>query len=80
MLASEVVSIEERGDLGRHGTWTTLADLAAQPHRTEHIDHGRGVHSLRRVPRFAIGHRSFVVQTGKATCSGMHRATWTTRS
>jgi hypothetical protein len=65
VFTSEVVSIEERGDLPPHGTWTTLAELAAQPHRTEHVDHGRGVHSLRRVPRFAIGHRSFVVQTGQ---------------
>jgi len=51
------VSIEERGDLPPHGTWTTLAELASQSHRTEHVDHGRGVHSLRRTPRFAIGHR-----------------------
>jgi hypothetical protein len=64
VFTSEVVSMEERGDLGPHGTWTTLAELAAQPHQTEHVDHGRGVHSLRRVPRFAIGHRTFVVQTG----------------
>ncbi|GAS90945.1 predicted protein [Mycolicibacterium brisbanense] len=63
MLTSEVVSIEERGDLPPHGTWTTLEALAAQPHHTEYADHGRGVHSLRRVPRFAIGHRSFLVQT-----------------
>src|SRR6185437_3734177 len=63
VFTSEVVSMEERGDLGPHGTWTTLAELAAQPHQTEHVDHGRGVHSLRRVPRFAIGHRTFVVQT-----------------
>ncbi len=63
MFTSEVVSVEECGDLGPHGSWTTLAELAAQPHRTEHVDHGRGVHSLRRMPRFAIGHRSFVVQT-----------------
>ncbi|WP_063979670.1 MBL fold metallo-hydrolase [Mycolicibacterium brisbanense] len=63
VLTSEVVSIEERGDLPPHGTWTTLEALAAQPHHTEYADHGRGVHSLRRVPRFAIGHRSFLVQT-----------------
>lgn len=63
MFTSEMVSIEERGDLPPHGTWTTLAELAAQPHHTEHVDHGRGIHSLRRSPRFAIGHRSFVVQT-----------------
>ncbi|KHO20110.1 hydrolase [Mycolicibacterium setense] len=63
VLTSEDVSIEERGDLPPHGTWTTLDDLAAQAHHTEHLDHGRGVHSLRRVPRFAIGHRSFLVQT-----------------
>ncbi len=63
VLTSEVVSIEERGDLPPHGTWTTMEQLAAQPHHTEHVDHGRGVHSLRRAPRFAIGHRSFVVQT-----------------
>ena len=62
VLTSEVVSIEERGDLPPHGTWTTLEELAAQPHHTEHVDHGRGVHSLRRAPKFAIGHRSFVVQ------------------
>jgi hypothetical protein len=65
VFASEVVAIEERGDLPPHGTWTTLAELAAQPHQTEHVDHRRGVHSLRREPRFAIGHRSFVVQTGR---------------
>ena len=64
VFTSELVSMEERGDLGPHGTWTTLAELAAQLHQTEHVDHGRGVHSLRRVPRFAIGHRTFVVQTG----------------
>src|SRR5215475_3631391 len=63
VFTSEEVSIEERGDLPPHGTWTTLAELISQPHTTEHADHGRGVHSLRRVPRFAIGHRSFVVQT-----------------
>ncbi|OBG45981.1 hydrolase [Mycolicibacterium fortuitum] len=63
VLTSEIVSIEERGDLPPHGTWTTLDDLAAQPHHTEHVDHGRGVHSLRRAPKFAIGHRSFLVQT-----------------
>jgi len=57
VFTSEVVSIEERGDLPPHGTWTTLAELASQSHRTEHVDHGRGVHSLRRTPRFAIGHR-----------------------
>jgi glyoxylase-like metal-dependent hydrolase (beta-lactamase superfamily II) len=65
VFTSEVVSIEERGDLPPHGAWTTLAELAALPHQTEHVDHGRGVHSLRRQPRFAIGHRSFVVQTGQ---------------
>jgi hypothetical protein len=64
VFTSEVVSIEERGDLPPHGTWTTLAELAVLPHRTDHVDHGRGVHSLRREPRFAIGHRSFLVQTG----------------
>lgn len=64
MFTSEVVSMEERGDLPPHGTWTTLDQLAAQPHHTEHVDHGRGIHSLRRTPRFAIGHRSFGVQTG----------------
>ncbi|MBU8817988.1 hydrolase [Mycolicibacterium goodii] len=63
VLTSEVVSIEERGDLPPHGSWTTLEQLAAQPHHTEYVSHGRGVHSLRRAPRFAIGHRSFVVQT-----------------
>lgn len=65
VLTSEVVAIEERGDLPPHGTWTTLEELAAQPHHTEHVDHGRGVHSLRRAPRFAIGHRSFLVQTAR---------------
>ncbi|MFD4402563.1 hydrolase [Nocardia sp. NPDC058499] len=58
------IGIEERGDLGTHGQgWTTHSELAAQPHETQHRDHGRGVHSLHRVPRFAIGHRSFLVQT-----------------
>lgn len=65
VLTSEIVSIEERGDLPPHGTWTTLEALAAQPHHTEHVDHGRGVHSLRRAPRFAIGHRSFLAQTAQ---------------
>ncbi|MGV0743246.1 hydrolase [Mycolicibacterium sp. XJ870] len=63
VLTSEEVAISERGDLPPHGTWTTLEALATQPHHTEHVDHGRGVHSLRRAPRFAIGHRSFLVQT-----------------
>ncbi|QZH66607.1 hydrolase [Mycolicibacterium farcinogenes] len=63
VLTSDVVSIEERGDLPPHGTWTTLDELAAQPHHTEHVDHGRGVHSLRRTPKFAIGHRTFLAQT-----------------
>lgn len=57
--------MEERGDLPPHGTWTTLEELAAQPHHTEYVDHGRGVHSLRRAPRFAIGHRSFLVRTAE---------------
>lgn len=65
MLTSPVVAIEERGDLPPHGTWTTPDELAAQRHHTEYVDHGRGVHSLRRVPRFAIGHRSFLVQTAR---------------
>lgn len=64
VLTSAVVSMEERGDLPPHGQWTTLDELAALAHSTEHIDHGLGVHSLRRTPRFAIGHRSFLVQTG----------------
>lgn len=64
VFASEVVPVEERGHLPPHGTWTTLEELATAPHQTEHVDHGRGIHSLRRVPRFAIGHRSFLVQTG----------------
>ncbi|WP_028927030.1 hypothetical protein [Pseudonocardia acaciae] len=64
VLTSEEVAIEERGDLPPHGKWTTLERLAAQPHVTEHVDHGRGVHSLRRAPKFAIGHRSYLVQTG----------------
>jgi hypothetical protein len=63
VFTSDVVTIEERGDLPPHGRWTTHEELAALPHETEHVDHGRGVHSLRRVPRFAIGHRSFLVQT-----------------
>ncbi|MFE0023160.1 hydrolase [Amycolatopsis sp. NPDC059021] len=58
------VSIEERGDLGPHGQrWVTHEELAAQPHETVHRDHGRGVHSFRREPRFAIGHWSFLVRT-----------------
>jgi hypothetical protein len=28
VFTSEVVSIEERGDVPPHGTWTTLAELA----------------------------------------------------
>ncbi|WP_280465299.1 hydrolase [Nocardia brasiliensis] len=63
VFASDVVSIEERGDLGPHGHWTTHAELARQPHEVEQRDHGRGLHSLRRTPRFAIGHWSFVAQT-----------------
>ncbi|SHF84717.1 MBL fold metallo-hydrolase [Streptoalloteichus hindustanus] len=58
------VSVEERGDLGPHGTgWTTHEELAAQPHEVLHRDHGRDVHSLRREPRFAIGHWSFIART-----------------
>ncbi|RDI65611.1 hydrolase [Nocardia pseudobrasiliensis] len=63
VLASDAVGDEERGDLGPHGRWTTHDELARTPHRTDHRDHGRGVHSLRREPRFAIGHWSFVVRT-----------------
>ncbi|MCM6778366.1 hydrolase [Nocardia sp. CDC159] len=63
VLASAAVGDEERGDLGPHGRWTTHAELARQPHRIVHRDHGRGVHSLRREPRLAIGHWSFLVQT-----------------
>ena len=58
------VGIEQRGDIGeRHGGWTTNEELASQPHEILHRDHGRGVHSLRREPRFAIGHWSFLAQT-----------------
>jgi hypothetical protein len=57
------VTDEERGDLGRHGSWTTHEELAGRPHEIQHRDHGRGVHSLRREPRLAIGHWSFLVQT-----------------
>ncbi|MFC9434905.1 hypothetical protein [Nocardia sp. NPDC057030] len=39
------------------------AEPARQAHTTEHRDHGRGVHSLRREPRFAIGHWSFLART-----------------
>jgi len=63
VFTAEVVPIEECGHLPPHGTWTTLERLAAQPHQAEYVDHGRGVHSLRRAPRFAIGHRSYLVQT-----------------
>lgn len=64
MLDRGEVSVEERGDLGSHGQrWTTHDDLARQPHQTVHRDHGRGVHSLRREPRFAIGHWSFLART-----------------
>jgi hypothetical protein len=58
------VGIEERGDIGPHTRrWTTHEELAAQPHETVHRDHGRGVHSLRREPRFGIGQWSFLAQT-----------------
>lgn len=57
------VGIEQRGDMGARGQWTTHEELASQPHETLHRDHGRGVHSLRREPRFAIGHWSFLAQT-----------------
>lgn len=58
------VSDEERGDLGPHTRqWLTLDELAAQPHSTEHRDHGRGVHSFRRLPRLGIGQWSFLVCT-----------------
>jgi hypothetical protein len=57
------VGIEERGDGGPHGRWVTHEQLAAQPHNLQYRGHGRGVHSLRRQPRFAIGHWSFVAQT-----------------
>lgn len=63
VLASDAVTDEERGDLGPHGQWTTHAETARQPHRTVLREHGRGVHSLRREPRFAIGHWSFLVST-----------------
>lgn len=57
------VGVEERGDLGPHGRWVTHERLAAQPHHLLYRSHGRGVHSLRREPRFAIGHWSFLAQT-----------------
>lgn len=58
------VSDEELGDLGSHTRrWLTLDVLAAQPHSTEHRDHGRGVHSFRRLPRLGIGQWSFLVCT-----------------
>ncbi|GAA5166560.1 MBL fold metallo-hydrolase [Pseudonocardia eucalypti] len=58
------VGIEERGDIGRHGQrWITHEELAAQPHRTVHRDHGLGLHSFRREPRFAIGQWSFLART-----------------
>jgi len=58
------VSDEELGDLGPHTRqWLTLADLAAQPHETEHRDHGRGLHSFRRQPRLGIGQWSFLART-----------------
>lgn len=63
VFTTDEVSVEERGDLGPHGQWTTHEALAEQPHTTEHRDHGRGLHSLRREPRFAIGHWSFLAQT-----------------
>ena len=63
VFASDEVSVQERGDLGPHGSWTTHEELARQSHTTHHRDHGRGVHSLRREPRLAIGHWSFVVRT-----------------
>jgi glyoxylase-like metal-dependent hydrolase (beta-lactamase superfamily II) len=60
------VSDEELGDLGAHTReWLSLTALAAQPHNTEHRDHGRGVHSFRREPRLGIGQWSFLVQTGQ---------------
>ncbi|WP_024803453.1 hypothetical protein [Nocardia sp. BMG51109] len=60
---SDEVSDEMRGDLGPHGQWTTHEELARLPHTTMHRQHGRGVHSFRREPRFAIGHWSFLVRT-----------------
>ena len=57
------MSVEQRGDMGSHGKWTTHEQLASQPHETLHRDHGRGVHSLRREPRFGIGHWSFLART-----------------
>jgi glyoxylase-like metal-dependent hydrolase (beta-lactamase superfamily II) len=58
------VSDEELGDLGPHTRqWLTFAELAAQPHSIEYRDHGRGVHSFRRVPRLGIGQWSFLVST-----------------
>lgn len=54
----------ERGDLGsRHGRWVTHVQVATQPHHVRYRSHGRGVHSLRREPRFAIGQWSFLAQT-----------------
>ncbi|WP_020502483.1 hypothetical protein [Sciscionella marina] len=59
------VTIEERGDLGPHPEhWSTHEELVAQPHETVHHEHGRGIHSLHREPRFGIGQWSFLVQTG----------------
>ncbi|MEU7766661.1 hydrolase [Nocardia sp. NPDC049190] len=67
VLASDAVTDEERGDLGPHGWWTTHVELARQPHRTVLREHGHGLHSLRREPRFAIGHWSFLVATPNGT-------------
>jgi hypothetical protein len=57
------VGIEERGDLGPHGRWVTPEQLAARPHHVRYRGHGRGLHSLSREPRFAIGHWSFLART-----------------
>ncbi|MFI9454320.1 hydrolase [Amycolatopsis sp. NPDC052450] len=62
------VGIEEAGDLGAHtGRWWTHEELISAPHRTLHRDHGRGLHSIKREPNFAIGHWSFIAVTPAGT-------------
>src|SRR2546429_6055166 len=46
-----------------HRRETALVELAALPTHDMYRDHGRGVHSMRREPRFGIGQWSFLVQT-----------------
>ncbi|QGK69407.1 hydrolase [Allosaccharopolyspora coralli] len=43
--------------------WTTLRELAAEPHELVHEEVDPGVHRLSRSPGFAIGQRTFLVQT-----------------